>query len=380
MHRLILQLTGIFLLLSQNLTLAQQGMPPELQQQLRLPSGFHIAQVAEVPGARSMVWGDAGTLFVSTLVKDQVFAVTGVLTDEPRVWPIGSKLRQPNGVAFRDGDLYVAESTRILRYTDIERHLDVPPEPMVIADDLPARRVHSWKYLAFAPDGRLYVSVGAPCNVCDEADFGVILRMHADGTGRETYAYGVRNSVGFDWHPQTGEFWFTDNGRDLMGDDIPPDELNRAPVAGLHFGFPFCHGRDIAEPDLELAALGRCDEAVPPAQELGPHVAALGLAFYTGDRFPAEYHNQVFIAEHGSWNRSERIGYRVTLVRLAKDGRTPVAYAPFVEGWLDLDEAGAEQMRGRPVDVLNAPDGSLLVSDDRRGAIYRITYAGTATE
>lgn len=341
----------------------------DVAEEVDVPAGFAIEQVAEVPNARAMVWGDDGTLFVSTMVKGKVYGVTGLMEGEPVVWPIGNKLRIPNGVAFHDGALYVAETTRVIRFDGIEGRLDSPPEPEVVIDELPGGRQHGWKYIGFGPDGKLYVTIGVPCNVCDEDGYGLIVRFDPDGSNREVVARGVRNSVGFDWHPETGELWFTDNGRDLMGDDIPPCELNRVAQVGDHFGFPFCHGADIAEPDAAMAALGSCSDAVAPAQELGPHVAPLGIAIYDGDQFPPEYRGQVFVAEHGSWNRSEKIGYRVTRVDVAADGRRSLGYDVFAEGWLE-----GERAVGRPVDLVVAPDGSLLLSDDKRGAIYRISY------
>ncbi len=337
---------------------------------LRVPPGFSVQVFARVPGARSLALGDGGTLFVGTMRgAGEVFAVQTPAGGAPVIRSIAKGLRMPNGVAFRGGALYVAEPQRILRFDGIEQRLDDPPTPAVVVADLPFKgMLHAWKYLAFGPDGRLYVSVGAPCNICDEPDFSVILRMNPDGSGREVFASGVRNSVGFTWHPQTGEFWFTDNGRDLLGDDTPPCELNRAPRSGLNFGFPFCHGGVV--PDPEFGKLGRCEDAVPPVQALGPHVAPLGVRFYTGTMFPAPYRNQVFIAEHGSWNRSKeagKTGHRISLVRL--EGQRAVAYETFMDGFLDGDEA-----LGRPVDLLVAPDGALLVSDDKAGAIYRISY------
>lgn len=222
--------------------------------------------------------------------------------------------------------------------------------------------------MAFGPDDKLYVAIGAPCNTCDrdQEDFATIQRMNPDGSNREVVARGVRNSVGFTWHPVTHELWFTDNGRDLLGDDVPPCELNRLSRVGENFGFPFCHAGTITDP--EFGKLGRCADVTPPVQALGPHVAPLGLRFYTGNQFPAEYRHQAFIAEHGSWNRSKKIGYRITLVKL--DGNRAVSYTPFVSGWLKPDGT----VTGRPVDLLQLPDGSLLVSDDKAGAIYRITY------
>ncbi|MGI9289886.1 MAG: PQQ-dependent sugar dehydrogenase [Gammaproteobacteria bacterium] len=338
---------------------------------LSVPKGFEIEKIANVSKARSLVWGEQGTLFVGSQRGRQVTAVTGVMSGKPRYFKIGENLRLPNGVAFRDGDLYVAEITRILVWRDIESRLDSPGEPEVLVDDLPKMKQHSWKYIAFGPDDKLYVPLGAPCNVCDAPEFALILRMNPDGSNREIYARGVRNTVGFDWHPQTDQLWFTDNNRDMMGDDLPPGELNRVTRPDQHFGFPFCHGKDVVEPEPDLAKLGNCSESTPPAQELGPHVAALGMAFYTGNQFPEAYQNQIFIAEHGSWNRTEKIGYRVTLVRLNDAGNKALSYEPFATGWLKDGKVS-----GRPVDLVVAPDGSLLVSDDKQGNIYRISYAG----
>jgi glucose/arabinose dehydrogenase len=267
----------------------------------------------------------------------------------------------------RDGALYVAEVSRVLRFDAIEEHLDAPPEPVVVSAAFPADRHHGWKFIRFSPDGLLYVPVGAPCNVCkrDDPRYASIMRMKQDGSGLEVFAAGVRNTVGFDWHPVTGELWFTDNGRDNLGDDLPPDELNRAPGAGLDFGFPYCHGGFLLDP--ELGKDRSCDGFAAPAAKLGAHVAALGMRFYTGKAFPASYRGQILVAEHGSWNRSERAGYRVSLVRL--DGDRVVSYEPFAQGWLQDGEVW-----GRPVDLEVLPDGSVLVSDDHAGAIYRIAH------
>jgi glucose/arabinose dehydrogenase len=345
-----------------------QDLPLE---SIRLPDGFRISLYARVPNARSMAYSPNGVLYVGTREGGgEVYAVTDPDGDGTgdRVVTIAEGLNVPNGVAWREGSLYVAEIGRILRFDGIDEALDAPPDPVVISDDYPTERHHGWKFIAFGPDGWLYVPVGAPCNICDpEPPFATITRIRLDGSGRGIYARGLRNTVGFDWHPVTGELWFTDNGRDRLGDDVPPDELNRAPEPGLDFGYPHCHGGDI--PDPEFGAGRSCSEFTPPAQKLGPHVAGLGLRFYTGDMFPAEYRNQIFIAEHGSWNRSRKIGYRVTMVRL--DESEVVAYEPFAEGWLQ-----GEEEWGRPVDVLVMPDGALLVSDDEAGAIYRITYEG----
>ncbi len=339
-------------------------------ERIELPPGFRIGLYAsDVPDARSLALGSAEVVFVGSRRAGTVTALLDRDRDgraEARV-VVASGLRVPNGVAMLGEDLYVAENHRILRYPDILDRLDRPPEPEVVLDGLPREGHHGWRYLGAGPDGYLYFAIGAPCNVCEEPGFAEIRRVRPDGSAMETYAHGVRNSVGFDWHPGSGELWFTDNGRDWLGDDLPPDELNRAPRPGAHFGFPYCHGRDISDPDF-----GRrrdCAEFTPPARELGPHVASLGMRFYTGTMFPPPYRGQIFIAEHGSWNRSSRIGYRVSLVEL--DGERAVAYRTFASGWL-----GAGRVWGRPVDVLVLPDGSLLVSDDYADAVYRIWYEG----
>ena len=340
--------------------------------QITLPQGFKIEIFADdVPGARSLTLSPAGTLFVGTRDKGFVYAIPGAasarkIAKAPR--RIGQGLTSPNGVAVRDGSLYVAEISRILRFDDIEAKLDRPPEPAVVTNRYPKDGHHGWKFIAFGPDGWLYVPVGAPCNVCLPPGplHETITRMKPDGSEIEVFARGVRNSVGFDWHPTTHALWFTDNGRDWLGDDQPPDELNHAPRAGLNFGFPYCHGRGIQDP--QFGRDKRCADFTPPAAELGPHVASLGMRFYTGTMFPPEYRGRIFIAEHGSWNRSTPIGYRVTTVRV--EGDRAVGYEPFASGWLGDNGRSA----GRPVDVLVMPDGALLVSDDHAGAIYRISY------
>ena len=338
---------------------------------LNLPPGFSISlYAADVPNARAMALSPSGVVFVGSRRAGRVYAVVDRDGDHKAetVIPIAHGLNLPTGVAFRDGSLYVAEVSRILRYDDIETRLDRPPRPAVVIDTLPNDRHHGWKFIAFGPDDLLYVPVGAPCNVCERLDdprYAAILRMRLDGTQLEPYAHGVRNSVGFDWHPETRELWFTDNGRDMLGDNLPSDELNRAPRAGLHFGFPYCH--EGAIPDPRYGSVRPCSEFEPPVVKLGPHVAGLGMRFYTGSMFPEAYRHQIFVAQHGSWNRSTPIGYRVMRVKLA--GNQAAEYEVFVDGWL----RGA-QAWGRPVDVLVMPDGALLVSDDRAGVIYRITY------
>jgi glucose/arabinose dehydrogenase len=339
---------------------------------ITLPSkDFAIEVFADdLPGARSMTLSAAGTLFVGTRDRGVVYAIPGAAgaTRAGRARRIGRDLTSPNGVAARDGALYVAEIARILRYDDIEARLDRPPAPVVVTDRYPTDRHHGWKFIAFGPDGWLYVPVGAPCNVCLPPGplHETITRMKPDGGAIEVFARGVRNSVGFDWRPGRNDLWFTDNGRDWLGDDRPPDELNHAPRAGLHFGFPHCHGRALLDPQFGRGKT--CEEFTPPAAELGPHVAALGMRFYTGAMFPPEYRGRIFIAEHGSWNRSAPIGYRVMTARLEGDRVT--GYEPFATGW--LSDNG--HVAGRPVDVLVMPDGALLISDDHAGAIYRVSY------
>jgi glucose/arabinose dehydrogenase len=337
----------------------------------RLPDGFKAEVLVEgVANARSMALGDDDTLYIGTRRLGRVYAVKNVFSGRPEIVVLAENLQVPNGVAVHDGDLYVAEPKRILRYPGINGRIDAPGDPEIIDGNLPYKgKLHSWRYIGFGPDERLYVSIGAPGNAVNEPDLALILRMAPDGSSREVFARGIRNSVGFDWHPQSGELWFTDNGRDMLGDDLPPGELNRVPDSGLDFGYPYCHAGFITDPDL--GDLGKCENSVAPAQALGPHVAPLGMIFYTGEMFPAGYRNQIFIAEHGSWNRSAaagKTGYRVALVRL--DGNNAVSYEPFMEGFLDQD-----RVLGRPVDLLIAPDGALLVSDDQRGVIYRIFYA-----
>jgi glucose/arabinose dehydrogenase len=358
--------------------LPQGGATVQLDK-LTVPKGFSIAVWApSVPGARSMALGPDGTVFVGTQRGD-VYAVVDRDRDNKadEVLTIAKGLTQPNGVAFRDGSLYVAEISRISRYDDIMGFVKpgasaTPPKPVILNDQLPTDRMHGWKYLAFGPDGLLYTQVGAPGNILERPDpYATIIRMKPDGTGMEIFARGVRNTVGLAWHPDTRELWFTDNGRDMLGDEQPNDELNHAPKAGMHFGYPYCHEGTIADP--EFGAKRPCSEFTPPAQKLGPHVAALGLTFYTGTMFPADYRNRLFIVNHGSWNRSANVshtGYRLMVARL--QGNKVVSYDTFIEGWLQ----GPRQAWGRPVDLLVMPDGSMLVSDDRANVIYRISYRG----
>jgi glucose/arabinose dehydrogenase len=337
--------------------------------QLSAPPGFVVELYAEgVENARAMAWGEQGTLFVGSREKGQVYAVSDRDGDgrAETVRVIAKGLRMPVGLAFRDGSLYVSAVERIVRLDDIENRLDNPPEPVVAIADLPSERHHGWRYIAFGPDGKLYVPIGAPCNICDEDGFATILRMNADGSERETIAEGVRNTVGFDWQPTSGTLWFTDNGRDWLGDDLPECELNRLDRPGQHFGFPHCHAGVI---DPEFGEGQSCSNFVAPAALLGAHTAPLGMRFYTGEQYPAAYRGDAFIARHGSWNRSTKSGYDVVRVRF--DGEDVVAVEPFLTGFLD-----GQKTLGRPVDVIQAADGSLLISDDYAHAIYRVRYTG----
>ena len=340
---------------------------------IKLPPGFTISVYAEVDNARSMALSPSGTLYVGNRNGDKVYAVRDTDGDHKadKRWVIASGLNMPNGVAFKNGDLYVAEVSRILKFKDIEGHLSNPGAPEVVYDQYPIETHHGWKYISFGPDGKLYVPVGAPCNICEPKKpiYATITRMDPDGSNMEIYASGIRNTVGFTWHPQTKELWFTDNGRDMMGDDVPPCELNSAPKAGMNFGYPYCHGGNIKDP--EFGDKRPCSDFTPPVQNLNAHVAPLGLKFYTGDMFPEAYRNQIFIAEHGSWNRTLKSGHLVSLVKI-ENGKS-VGYETFAEGWLDHD---TQEAWGRPVDILVMPDGSMLVSDDKGGMVYRIAYKG----
>jgi glucose/arabinose dehydrogenase len=362
-RRLALALTSLLLALPQG---AAARLPLE---RIKLPPGFTISVFAgDVPGARSMALGDRGTLFVGSMGAGKVYAIRHDGTKATKVTTLASGLDTPNGVAVKDGALYVAEVSRITRYDAIESHLDAPPKPAVVYDRYPHDRAHGWKFIRFGPDGWLYVPVGAPCNICEPGDpYASITRLKPDGSAMEIYARGIRNSVGFDWDPRTNELWFTDNGRDLLGDDVPSDELDHAPRPGMNFGYPYCHEGDVADP--EFGRKHACSEFTPPALKLGAHVASLGMRFYTGSMFPAEYRDRIFIAEHGSWNRSRKSGYRVVQARV-EDGKV-VESGVFAEGFLDVP---GDKALGRPVDVLVMPDGALLVSDDLNGAIYRIAY------
>ncbi len=336
---------------------------------IKLPKGFKISLFAQnIISARKISVSPDKTVFVGSK-NGNVYAIKDTNNDfiADKIYIIAKNLNMPVGVEFHNGSLYVSEINRILKYDNIEKNLNTLPNPIIINNNFPNDKHHGWKFIKFGPDNKLYVPIGAPCNVCENNDkrYAALLRMNADGSNLEIFAQGIRNTVGFDWHPITNELWFTDNGRDLMGDDIPPDELNYAPKKGMHFGFPYFHGKNIQDPKYGINKNSK--NYVNPAIELGPHVAALGMRFYTSKMFPEKYKNMIFIAEHGSWNRSIPIGYRITLVTLKGD--RAVNYEIFAEGWLENNKSW-----GRPVDVEIYYDGSLLVSDDKANAIYRIYY------
>jgi glucose/arabinose dehydrogenase len=346
---------------------------------LEVPKGFHVAVWAEQLGnPRSMTLGPGGTVFVGSVRDGTVRALADRDGDgRAEVTKVIAKgLDKPNGVAMLGKALYVGEHTRIVRFDDIEAHLDAPPAPVVVRAGMPEGGGHGNRFLAFGPDQRLYVGLGAPCNVCEATHFQAdgrdlqsasLTRMDADGKNWEVVATGIRNTVGITFHPQTGEAWFTDNGRDMLGDDVPSCELNRVTKAGQDFGFPYCHQGDVTDP--EFGSKKPCSATVPPVAKLGPHVAPLGLRFYSGNQFPKAYQGAVIVAEHGSWNRTRKIGYRVVAVHL--EGTGEPRQEILVGGWLQN-----EQVSGRPVDVLQMPDGSMLISDDAGGKIWRLTYSG----
>lgn len=342
---------------------------------LILPPGFSIDIYADdIVNARSLCLSPAGTLFVGTRSHGDVYALKDTDGDHKidTKYTLMTGGNMPNGVAYKDGTLYVAEVNRILKFENIEERLGDGIDYDVVYDQYPTDKHHGWKYIAFGPDGKLYVPVGAPCNVCDSENeiYNTITRIDTDGSAPEILQRGVRNTVGFTWHPKTQELWFTDNGRDMMGDDMPACELNYAPRKGMHFGFPYCHQGDTLDPEFGVDK--NCADYTAPAQNLGAHVAALGCEFYRPGQFPAAYQDKIFIAEHGSWNRSKKIGYQISMVNV-DDNNQASSYEPFVSGWLD-DET--DDVAGRPVDMEWMPDGSMLISDDFSDVIYRVTYTG----
>lgn len=350
-----------------------QSNAQENIQKLKVPAGFSVDIFANnVPNARQMAMGKNGIIYAGSRGEGKVYAIVDQDGDykADHVYTIAKGLRMPSGIAYRDGSLYVAAVSKILRFDSIDDHLENPPKPVTVTHDYPEKGHHGWKFIAFGPDGKLYVPVGAPCNICESKEeiFASLTRINPDGTNREIIAHGIRNSVGFDWDPQTGDLWFTDNGRDMLGDNRPPGELNHLTEVGQHFGYPYKHGSDIWDPKFGAKGKKMDINFRPPAEELSAHVAPLGMIFYTGNMFPDSYKNQILIAQHGSWNRSKKIGYRIIKVTL-KNGQA-VSHEPFIEGWLQPNE----KVWGRPVDLLQLDDGSILISDDYSGTIYRVTY------
>ena len=355
------------------LVFAQRSSHQDLLKNLHVPAGFKLSVFADnLPNVRSLALGDNGIVFVGTGTSGQIYALEDANKDgfAEKHFTIASGLYMPNGVAYKDSALYVAEINRIIRFDRITDTLAKPPKPVVIYDQLPTAKHHGWKYLRFGPDGKLYSAIGAPCNICKpERPYGTLFRLNPDGSQFEILATGIRNSVGFDWQPETNTLFFNEHGRDYLGDDLPPDELNQWSKFGEHFGFPYCHAGDIA--DLEFGTEQTCKQFIPPVWKYKAHNAPLGLRFYRGKQFPTGYKNQLFVAQHGSWNRTKPDGYRIALVRFNQ--HQPISEEVFIDGWLTKDN----NVLGRPVDILELPDGSLLISDDHTGLIYKIEYQVT---
>jgi glucose/arabinose dehydrogenase len=337
---------------------------------INLPPGFSVQIWATgLPGGRAMARGDQGKIYVGTRIIGRVYEVTDN-GDRRSVRVVADKLTQPAGVAFANGSLYVMAINRVLRFDGIENNPNAQPVDLTDKFQLPPEQHHNWKYIAFGPDKKLYVPFGSPCNICEPPpQYGQIRRYNPDGSGMEVLARGVRNSVGFDWHPKTGELWFTDHGRDWMGDDGPQDELNRISKPGLNFGFPYCHAQGI--PDQDIKRADPCKDVTKPVALMGPHAAAMGVLFYTGNMFPAQYKDTMFVARRGSWNRTKITGFDVINVRASPDGKN-TKVIPFMTGFMD-DKANS--FWGRPVYLLQMPDGALLVSDEQTGTIFRVSYS-----
>lgn len=365
----LLRLLGLLLAAT-----AAQAVTPEhraVVERLQVPKGFRLSIYAEnLPSARSLALGDNGVVFVGSR-DGGVYALEDRDRDgyaEQR-HVLAENLNMPNGVAYRDGALYVAEIHRIIRFDHVLQQLDQRPKPAVVYAKFPTDRHHGWKYLRFGPDGKLYTAIGAPCNICKpDSPYASLLRLDADGGNLQVLARGIRNTVGFDWQPGSNILFFNDNGRDYLGDDAPAEELNRWSHPGEDFGYPYCHGGDLADP--QYGNDGSCAASVAPVWKYKPHIAPLGMRFYTGNQFPAAYRGQLFVAQHGSWNRSVPQGYQLAVVHFAGD--QPVREEALITGWLD----GGQRTLGRPVDVLQLPDGSLLISDDYLGVVYRLEYDG----
>lgn len=337
---------------------------------LQLPPGFKISLFAEnLPSARSMALGDDGVIYVGSR-DGMVVAVKDSDADgfAEQHFVLAKDLYMPNGVAYKNKTLYVAEVNRIIRFDNIDQHLASPTQPKVIFDKFPNDKHHGWKYLRLGLDDKLYTAVGVPCNICEPKDaiYGSLARLNTDGSGFEILAKGIRNSVGFDWQPNTGHLFFHDNGRDYLGEELPPEELNQWSFRGEHFGYPYCHAGSIADPDIQRPK--PCDQTTAPVWKYKAHVAPLGMRFYTGKQFPKMYYHQLLVAQHGSWNRNQPAGYQIALIKFFNG--QPVAEESFISGWLNT----TGEAWGRPVDLLQLTDGSLLISDDKAGAIYRVQY------
>jgi glucose/arabinose dehydrogenase len=334
-----------------------------------LPKGFEVGLWAHgLPGGREMARGAKGKIYVGTRAIGRVYEITD-RGGERTVRIVVDKLLQPAGVAFANGSLYVAAIDKVLRYDGIEDNPNVEPVDLTDKFSLPPEQHHQWKYLAFGPDKKLYVPFGAPCNICEFPDqYAQIRRYNPDGSGMEVIARGIRNTIGFDWHPKTRELWFTENGRDWMGDEGPEDELNRVSSTGLNFGFPYCHANGIPDPQIKKDE--PCKGVTMPVALLGPHAAALGMIFYTGRMFPSAYKNTIFLARKGSWNRTQLFGFDIANVQVDADGKN-AKVTPFMTGFMDPKE---NKFWGRPAYLLQMPDGALLVSDEQNGAIYRVSY------
>ena len=354
-------------------SLCMAGTPDQeaVLKQLHLPPGFKISIFADnVPSARSMALGENGLVFIGSR-DGNLYAVRdkdgdGVARER---YLLAEQLYMPNGVAFKDGALYVAEVNRITRYDNIGNNLSNPPKPVVVFDQFPSEKHHGWKYLRFGPDGKLYTAVGAPCNICEPEKeiYATLLRLNADGGNLEILAHGIRNTVGFDWEPGSNRLFFNDNGRDYLGDDLPPEELNLWSRQGEHFGYPYCHAGNIADP--EFGAKKPCSDFIPPVWKYKAHIAPLGMRFYTGTQFPEQFRGQLFVAQHGSWNRTVPQGYQIALINF-KNGK-PDSEQAFISGWL----TAKGEVLGRPVDILQLPNGSLLISDDKLGVVYKVEYS-----
>jgi glucose/arabinose dehydrogenase len=341
-------------------------------ERINLPPGFSVQIWATgLPGGRAMARGDQGKIYVGTRIIGRVYEVTDN-GDRRSVRVVVDKLVQPAGVAFANGSLYVMAINRVLRYDGIESNPNAQPVDLTDKFQLPPEQHHNWKYIRFGPDKKLYVPFGAPCNICEPpAQYAQIRRYNPDGSGMEVIARGVRNSVGFDFHPKTGELWFTDHGRDWMGDNGPQDELNRVSKPGLNFGFPYCHAQGV--PDADIKRADACKDVTRPVALMGPHAAAMGVLFYTGNMFPAQYRDTLFVARKGSWNRSQPFGFDVVNIRVGADGSNP-KITPFMTGFLDAKD-GKYNFWGRPAYLLQMPDGALLVSDEQTGTIFRVSYS-----